>query len=153
MADVLFTVVSTTKAKLLDVPVKDGQMIFVTDAPIIAFDDLGARTIYHNIENITEAQRLGEATPIPGFYYCYDTNMLWRYENEWTALIQESKGSLVQKASYIEFPNLGNSTFIYVDTSTEKMYRWDDNELKYYTIGSTSNSDWHDIEIINGGTV
>lgn len=53
---------------------------------------------------------------------------------------------VVSKESYLKFPTVGNSKSIYIDTTENKIYRWDDTELKYYTVGSN----YGDIKIING---
>lgn len=49
--------------------------------------------------------------------------------------------------SIYNFPNVGNSNYIYIDKSANKTYRWDDNEIKYYCIGS----DYNEIDMIDGG--
>ena len=46
-----------------------------------------------------------------------------------------------------EFPSIGNSGELYIDTLANKIYRWDDEKLLYFCIGS----DYNEIEIINGG--
>ena len=53
-----------------------------------------------------------------------------------------------QYQSIYEFPNIGNENQIYIDTSTNQIYRWDDNLIKYYCIGS----DYNNIDIISGGS-
>lgn len=53
---------------------------------------------------------------------------------------------VVQEDSFLKFPATGNENSVYIDTSTNKSYRWDDATLKYYVTGS----DYNDIEIING---
>jgi hypothetical protein len=53
-----------------------------------------------------------------------------------------------QYGSKLEFPNVGNSAVVYLDRAANKAYRWDENNLKYYCVGSN----YEDIKIINGGT-
>ena len=55
-------------------------------------------------------------------------------------------GSVFTAASLYDFPSVGNSTFLYVDQSRNKIYRWDPDNLKYYVVGS----DYDDIEVVNG---
>lgn len=55
-------------------------------------------------------------------------------------------GSIVQEDSFLKFPTIGSEQAIYIDTTTNKVYRWSNTELKYYTIGS----DYNDIKIIDG---
>lgn len=49
-----------------------------------------------------------------------------------------------------EFPTIGKTGVIYIDTSENTLYRWDDTDLKYYCVGSNSNEE---IEIIFGGSL
>lgn len=51
-------------------------------------------------------------------------------------------------ASLSEFPTIGKVGIIYIDTSENTLYRWDDDDLKYYCVGSNNETE---IEIINGG--
>lgn len=37
-------------------------------------------------------------------------------------------------ASYTLFPTIGKTNAIYVDTTTNAIYRWDDNNIKYYAL-------------------
>lgn len=37
-------------------------------------------------------------------------------------------------ASYTLFPSVGDQHAIYIDTSTNMIYRWDDTNIKYYTL-------------------
>lgn len=49
--------------------------------------------------------------------------------------------------SVAEFPTLGKTSVIYIDAGSNKLYRWDDKDLKYYCVGS----DYEEIDIIIGG--
>ena len=49
--------------------------------------------------------------------------------------------------TYLNFPSTGDESVIYIDKTANKTYRWDDNSLKYYVIGS----DYNDIELIDAG--
>lgn len=49
--------------------------------------------------------------------------------------------------SYHNFPTVGKENIIYIDTSDDKLYRWDDTNLKYYCVGSN----YENIKIILGG--
>lgn len=58
----------------------------------------------------------------------------------------ESKNIIV-KATYYEFPNIGQSNCFYVDTANGTLYIWD--ELNY--IYNPIKSEQQKIDIINGG--
>ena len=68
-------------------------------------------------------------------------------KEEINALLQDLAITVISADSYLEFPITGKSTSIYVDTSTNKAYRWDDENTKYFCVGS----DYNDIDCINGG--
>ena len=56
---------------------------------------------------------------------------------------------IITKDSYLEFPTVGKVDALYVDSTENSIYRWDDTNLKYYCIGR----DYKEIEVINGGTL
>lgn len=60
----------------------------------------------------------------------------------------EENKNFIFRETYLEFPNIGNSEKLYVDTTNNKTYRWDSKNLKYFCIGS----DYNEIEIIYGGS-
>lgn len=55
--------------------------------------------------------------------------------------------TIIQKSSYLEFPNIGNSRNLYLDITSQVIYRWDDTELRY----EKASQDFNDITAINGG--
>jgi hypothetical protein len=59
--------------------------------------------------------------------------------------------SLVDKGSYLEFPTIGVEGNLYIDTSANTLYRWDDKDLKYYMIGSSIETIYDTLEFIDGG--
>lgn len=65
-------------------------------------------------------------------------------EQEW---LDSLKVSNEPYSSIYEFPNVGQVGILYIDTSENRMYRWDDTDLKYYCVGS----DWSQINCISGG--
>lgn len=54
---------------------------------------------------------------------------------------------VIRKSSYLEFPTIGNSSNLYIDTTNQVIYRWDNVDLKYYK----DSQDYNDISLINGG--
>lgn len=64
----------------------------------------------------------------------------------------EGKTSLVAKPSILEFPNLGNSQNLYLDTTNNTIYRWDSSLKKYYLVGSSLENTFESIDIIYGGS-
>ena len=41
---------------------------------------------------------------------------------------------VIPYASYTLFPTVGDQYAIYIDTSTNAIYRWDDTNIKYYPL-------------------
>ncbi len=61
-------------------------------------------------------------------------------------ILESSSETFIKEDSFLKFPTLGSENSLYVDTTQNKLYRWSDTDLKYYTIGS----DYNDIKVING---
>lgn len=60
-------------------------------------------------------------------------------------------GEFHSYVTYLEFPVVPNSGWendVFLDTTNNKIYRWDTTDMKYFCIGSN----YDDIEIINGGS-
>lgn len=63
-------------------------------------------------------------------------------------LIAETKEStVIPMESYLQFPTIGNVNAIYIDKGAGKIYRWDDEDIKYYCVGA----DYSTIQVINCG--
>lgn len=65
-------------------------------------------------------------------------------EQEW---LDSLKVQSETYSSIYEFPNIGQAGVFYTDTSENRIYRWDEEDLKYYCVGS----DWSQIKCIDGG--
>lgn len=48
----------------------------------------------------------------------------------------------------IQFPTVGKVSTIYVDESDGLLYRWDDDQIKYFSVGFNPDT----IEVIDGGS-
>lgn len=141
-------VISTTDSKLNALGVRNGQLIFVKDTHRILLDINNKRTSYDQIITInTESERSSLLAPVDGFYFVMDTVILWRYSGEWIQITSHPANHIVQTDSITGFPLIGNENLNYIDKSENAMYRWDNEDLKYYCIGR----DYNQIEIINGG--
>ena len=71
------------------------------------------------------------------------------YHSELLQYIQDqiiqSRDTVLEYPSSLQFPTIGKENTIYIDVSSNKTYRWDDNNLKYYPL-----NDYENIELING---
>ncbi len=69
----------TTSAKLNDLPVEDGQIIFAPDMQTICLDMSGQRFYYQTIKIFeTDEERTSTPFPIQGFYFVQETEVIWR---------------------------------------------------------------------------
>lgn len=66
-------------------------------------------------------------------------------ESDWVSSLNNS--AVKRFNNKYEFPNIGSAVYLYIDTSENKIYRWDNELKKYYCTGS----DYNDITVINGG--
>lgn len=128
--------ISTTEKKLADLEILNGQLIFVEDTRRVYMDLHNQRTQYNNIIYLsTENQRLSMSTPVAAFYFCYETNIVWRYDDtiqEWIQITGKPQQSVVFLDEE-DFPAKGNPSCIYI--SGVDIYRWRDGE--YQIIGSS----------------
>lgn len=62
--------------------------------------------------------------------------------------LQLGSNSIITKPNKYEFPSIGAQDVLYIATDENKVYRWDDTELKYFVVGTN----YEDIKIINGGS-
>ena len=58
----------------------------------------------------------------------------------------ESSDKIKTYANHLQFPITGEKDVLYVTTEENKTYRWDENDTKYFCVGS----DWEEIDVING---
>lgn len=77
-------------------------------------------------------------------------NGLQLYDSELKQYISSVIGSsladsIVQADSFSHFPLIGKENAVYIDQGTNSLYRWNDEKLEYYCIGT----DYNDINLIN----
>lgn len=95
------------------------------------------------------ADNIPTTPPTPTDYEAY-VKLVNEYKEQSIAQYQElkdTKTETITKETAIEFPNIGSEKNIYIETSTNRTYRWSDTDLKYYCVGS----DYSEIDIISGG--
>lgn len=69
MEDKIFSVVNTVDSKISSFPIKDGQIIFVSDKKMILFDFNNQRTEYKQITILTkDIDRTNILAPITGLF-------------------------------------------------------------------------------------
>lgn len=132
------SVIVTTKGRVRELPIKDGQLVFVRDGHRIAFDYGGKRVFYNQIvELATEQERLS-VSPVEGeFYFVIDTAVLWRYETEWVQLTNTPEEIIFIGT---KMPELGSAKKIYVNKKASNISIWDDELQDYSVVGEKTNA-------------
>lgn len=137
MADVItkpvLSLCATVSARLPDLVIKDGQLIFVRDKHKLAFDYGGKRTFYNQIEELaTDSERTDMQDPVAGlFYFVIETAVLWTYQDKWVPLTTPPKEILFIGT---ELPELGVSKTLYVDTENKEISVWNEESSRYVVV-------------------
>lgn len=142
MVNPIVKLYSTTAARLNDLEVNDGQLIFVKDTRRIYLDMNGLRVEYSDIRLLSfDSDRSGLLAPVEGFYYIEETNVLWRYKSKWTQ-ISPSNLTPIVFGELETFPEVGNPTSLYV--SDNVVYKWDAGLSSYLAVAN--NTCWENLE-------
>ena len=133
----------TTQSKLAQLPVSDGNLIFVTDTKKMYLDINGNRLGYQDIQILpTETDRTSILAPIEGFYYIEETNILWRYKEGWKKVTPDNLSPLFFGA-YEDFPPTGNSNVLYI--SDDATYKWDSLTSTYICV--SNKTEWKELGV------
>ena len=133
----------TTQSKLAQLPVSDGNLIFVTDTKKMYLDINGNRLGYQDIQILpTETDRTSILAPIEGFYYVEETNILWRYKEGWKKVTPDNLSPLFFGA-YEDFPSTGNSNVLYI--SDDATYKWDSLTSTYICV--SNKTEWKELGV------
>lgn len=100
-------------------------------------------------KQLYNANNIPTPSPTPTDYEAY-VELVRKYKEESDAQyneLKDTKAEVITTDSLYKFPNVGNTRDLYVDSSTNRIYRWSDTDLKYYCVGS----DYSEIDIISGG--
>lgn len=115
--------------KVSQLPIIDGQLIFVRDAREIFLDVNGERTSYSQIMVLIDEDHRKSLKPVTGFYFVSSTSVLWRYENnQWIPLTTTPREKIVFTD---ELPQIGVEETLYIQGTA--MYRF--NEGNYSELG------------------
>lgn len=130
---------ATVGSKLSDLPIKDGQLIFVQDKHKIALDFGGKRVFYNKIEELaTENARTSLLAPVAGlFYFVVETAVFWTYRDGWVQLTTPPREVVFFGT---ELPALGTANILYVDHESKQISIWDDNIKAYVVVADKTNA-------------
>ena len=127
------TVCATVGNRLPDLAIKNGQLIFVQDKHVIAFDFGGVRRFYNQIIELdTEEERSSLTDMVSGaFYFVIDTACLWTYRDKWYQLTSPPRDVIFIGT---ELPALGSNKTLYIDKLRKEISVWDDDSSEYIVV-------------------
>lgn len=134
MASKVISVIGTVANRLPDLPIKDGQIIFVKDKKKVALDVDGKRTFYNEIVTFNDDQeRKDLLAPINGcFYFVIKTAVLWFYQDKWIP-ITTTPNEVVFFGT--EIPELGRANILYINSNKQNISVWDEGSNSYIIVG------------------
>lgn len=117
-------VYTTVAAKLSQLEVRDGNLIFVSDTKQLYLDFNGNRLGYDCIQVFfSEQNRVDLLAPTEGFYFVEETGVMWRYKAGWKQISPDNLNQITFGTSVDDFPTEGNSKILYV--ADDATYKWD----------------------------
>lgn len=129
--------VYTTSAKLNDLPVEDGQIIFAPDMQTLCLDMSGQRFYYQTIKIFdTDEERISTPFPVEGFYFVEETEVIWRWCGRWVQLTA-SKEPVVGRDSKEHFPTTGREDALYY--TDDGIFNWK-NSVNGYNLIANANT-------------
>lgn len=134
MANAVMSLVATSSPRIRQLPLKNGQLIFIQDLGRIAFDYNDKRVFYNQIVELeNEVDRLTLDEPLSGYYFVIGTGCLWFYKDGWTQ-ITKKPANIVQID--VELPQLGQAEegTLYVDKAERKIAIFDSVSNEYIIV-------------------
>lgn len=137
MANAVMNLVATSSSRIRELPIKNGQLVFIQDLGRIAFDFNDKRVFYNQIVELeAEAERLSLDNPLDGYYFVIDSACLWFYKDGWTQITEKPDDILFID---VELPQLGQQGKLYVDTDDKEISVWDEETDTYITVSNYTN--------------
>ena len=134
---------NTVNSKLAQLPVSDGNLIFVTDTRTIYLDINGTRLGYSDIKILPqESDRTSILAPVEGFYYVEETDIFWRYKEGWKQITPDNLNPLFFGA-YEDFPPTGKDNVLYI--SDDATYKWDSLTSTYICV--SNKTEWKELGV------
>lgn len=133
-----------TKSKYeKQLPVKDGNLVFVDDSNTICLDFNGARYRYNAIQIFdTDEQRAAHTSVLDGFYYVKETNIVWSFSNgSWKQISPDNLKPNIFAHSIDDFPKKGKADILYI--ADDAIYRWDNLTDSYLMVSNLTN--WNEL--------
>lgn len=139
MANTIMSLVATNSPRIRELPIKDGQLIFIQDLGRIAFDFKGNRVFYNQIVELeTEAERVILDEPLNGYYFVIGSGCLWHYNGEWIQITEKPKEVVHID---VELPQLGQAKegVLYVNKADKEIAVFDSASNNYVIVSDYTN--------------
>lgn len=131
----------TVDSKLADLPIVDGQFIFIGDTKKFYLDIHGTRLEYTDIQVLSsDTDRTSILAPTEGFYFVDDTNVMWRYKGGWHQITPSNTQSFVY-GDYDSFPEVGRENTLYA--TDEATFVWNSMTSSYICIANKT--EWKEV--------
>ena len=134
----------TSAERLNDLPIADGQIIWVPNDNMLCLDMHDYRFTYKTIRTFpTEEARLNDSFAQEGFYYVEATNLIWRKTANGTwRQVTSGEEPIINGETDEVFPSIGlNNTLSYPDHG---IYNWK-SQLNKYNLIANANT-WENLE-------
>ena len=135
----IMSLIATNSPRIRELPIKDGQLIFVQDLGRIAFDFKGKRVFYNQIVELeTEAERVTLDNPLSGYYFVIGSGCLWHYKDEWIQITEKPKEVIHID---VELPQLGQAKegVLYVNKAEKEIAVFDSASNNYIVVSDYTN--------------
>lgn len=131
----------TVDSKLADLPIVDGQFIFIGDTKKFYLDIHGTRLEYTDIQVLSsDTDRTSILAPTEGFYFVDDTNVMWRYKGGWHQITPSNTQPFVY-GDYDSFPEVGRENTLYA--TDEATFVWNSMTSSYICIANKT--EWKEV--------
>lgn len=132
----VLSVIGTTGERVRQLPISDGQLVFIHNRNKLAFDFKGKRTFYNQVEILeTEFDRSSIEVPIDGYYFCVDSATLYEYKDSaWHVRVAPAEGAVFICE---EYPSLGQlSSKLYVNKKEREIAIWEEETKEYLVVSN-----------------
>lgn len=139
MANAIMSLVATSSSRVRELPIKNGQLVFIQDLGRIAFDFNSKRVFYNQIVELeTEVDRLTLDDPLDGYYFVIGSGCLWFYKDGWTQITEKPETVVFID---VELPQLGQAKegALYVNKTDRAIAVFDSASNDYIIVSDYTN--------------
>lgn len=134
----VLSVCATTGERVKQLPISNGQLIFVQDKHRIAFDYNSKRVFYNQIIELeTELERTSLLAPISDMYYfVIESAVLWTYRGGWIQITSKPEEIVFIGT---QMPELGQEKTLYVNKENKEISVFDSASNAYIVVSDYTN--------------